>query len=51
MASGTCNPAVLNCANCDTQTTEPVLRNHALRNTLLLGCDTFILLVSCINRL
>ena len=36
---------------CDTQTTKPVLRNHALRNRLLLGCDTFILLVSCINRL
>ena len=23
------NPGRLNCANCDTQTTQPVLRNHA----------------------
>ena len=51
MVSGTCNPAVLNCANCDTQTTKLVLRNHSLRKTLLHGCDKFILLVSCINGL
>ena len=25
------NPRRLNCANCDTQTTVPVLRNHAIR--------------------
>ena len=29
------NPGRLNCAQCDTQTTEPVLRNHAIRKTLL----------------
>jgi len=46
------NPGNLNCANCDTQTTEPVLRNHAIRKTLLHGCDDkFILLVSWINGL
>ena len=46
------NPGRLNCANCDTQTTEPVLRNHATTKTLLHGCDDkFIMLVSWINRL
>ena len=46
------NPGGLNCANRDTQTTEPVSRNHAIRKTLLHGCDDkFILLVSWINRL
>ena len=45
------NPERLNCANCDTQTTEPVLRNHAIRKTLLHGCDKFVLPVSWINRL
>ena len=29
------NPQRLNCANCDTQSTEPVLRNRAIRKTLL----------------
>ena len=28
------NPGRLNCANCDTQTTELVLRNHAISKTL-----------------
>ena len=37
-------PGWLNCANCDTQTTEAVLRNHAIRKTLLHGCDKSILL-------
>ena len=46
------NPGRLSCAICDTQTTEPVLRNHAIINILLHGCDDkFILLVSRINRL
>ena len=45
------NPGRLNCANFDTQATEPVLRNHAIRKTLLHGYDKFILLVSWINRL
>ena len=45
------NPGRLNCANCDTQTTELVLRNHAIRKTLVHGGDKFILLVSWINRL
>jgi len=45
------NPGRLNCANCDTQTTGPVLRNHAIRKTLLHGYDKFILLSSWINRL
>ena len=45
------NPGRLNCANCDPQTTEPVLRNHAIREILLHGCDKLILLVSWINRL
>ena len=31
------NPGRLNCANCDTQTTEPVLRNRAIRKRLLHG--------------
>ena len=44
-------PGRLNCANCDTQTTEAVLMNHAVRKTLLHGCDKFILLASWINRL
>ena len=51
VVSGTCNPAVLNCANCDTHYRACFKEPYALRNTLLLGCDTFILLVSCINRL
>ena len=38
------NPGRLNCANFDTQTTEPVLRNHTIRKTLLHGCDKFTLL-------
>ena len=38
------NPGRLNCANCDTQSTEHVLRNHAIRKTLLHGCDKIILL-------
>ena len=38
------NPGWLNCANYDTQTTEAVLRNHAIRKTLLHGCDKSILL-------
>jgi len=29
------NPGSLNCANRDTKTTEPVLRNHDIRKTLL----------------
>ena len=41
----------LNCANCDTQTTEHVSRKHAIGKTVLHGCDIFILLVSWINRL
>ena len=45
------NPGRLNCANCDTQTTKPVLRKHAIRKTLLHGCDKLTLLVSWINRL
>jgi len=45
------NPERLNFANCDTQATEPVLRNRAIRKTLLHGCDKFVLLVSWINRL
>ena len=46
------NLGSLNCANRDTQTTEPVLRNHDIRKKLLNGCDDkFILLVSWINRL
>ena len=45
------NPGRLNCANRDTQTTKPVLRNYAIRKTLLHGCgDKFILLVSWINK-
>ena len=35
------NPGRLNCANFDTQATEPVLRNHAIRKTLLHGYDKF----------
>ena len=34
-----------------TQTTKPVLRKHAIRKTLLHGCDKLTLLVSWINRL
>ena len=45
------NSGRLNCANCDTETTEPVLRNHAIGKTLLHGCDKFKLLASCINRM
>ena len=44
------NPGRLNCANCETQTTEPPLTNHAIRKTLH-GCDKFILIVLWINRL
>ena len=46
------NPGRLNCANYDTQITEPVLiKDLAIRKTLLHGCDKIILLVSWINRL
>ena len=46
------NRGRLNCVNRDTQTTEPVLRNHTIRKTLLHGCDDkFIWLVSWIKRL
>ena len=44
-------PGRLNCANCDTQTTKPVLRDHIIRKTLFHGCDKFVLLASWINRL
>ena len=29
------NPGRLYCANCDTQTTEPVSRNHAIRKHII----------------
>ena len=29
------NPGRLNCGNCDTQTTEPILRNHAIRKNII----------------
>ena len=35
---------------CDTQTTEPVLRNRAIGKRLLHGCDKFILLVSFMDK-
>ena len=43
------NPGRLSCTICDTQTTEPVLRNHAIGKTLLHGSDKFKLLASWIN--
>ena len=45
------NPGRLSCTICDTQTTEPVLRNHAIGKTLLHGSDKFKLLASWINRM